>query len=373
LPQDSASCSQQKKKNKRRKMKIAIVLGIGMFAVAMHAEDVDAAEPEPAQAAPQANAPPQPPPDTLRPRSSSSMTGYVESAIVGSQVKLQFDAGFHVDQPDRAEFFYAKCGCYRGLAGTPIYDPHSPGPGQGIVTHLNYQEVHLDLEYAPMRRLSFFADIPERSLQVQVAETPGGASAPSAKFSSAGIGDFRTGFKAAFIQTENTWVTFQFRAYAPTGDARLGLGTNHVSVEPGVLFYDKTSGRTTLAGEFEWWHPIDGANGFTGSPGNYTTSSQSSFAGDVLTYGLGGSYDLGSMGGVSFAPVVEFVGWSVLGGYQTTNMGPASAAGVNIVNAKVGLRTNFARHHSIYVGYGHALTHDIWYMSIVRLEYRYAF
>ena len=103
-----------------------------------------------------------------------------------------------------------------------------------------------------------------------------------------------------------------------------------------------------------------------------SSSSQSSFSGNVLTYGLGGSYDLGSMGGVSFAPVVEFVGWSVLSGYETTNLGPASASGVNIVNAKIGIRTNFG-HSSVYAGYGHALTHDLWYMSIVRLEYRYAF
>src|SRR5215469_7117628 len=148
-------------------MKFRIFIAAAMFAVAMNAEDVDIAEPDAAQA-PQSAAPAQTAPDvSRRPRSSGSMTGYIESAIIGSQVKVQFDTAFHVDSPDRAEFFYAKCGCYRGLVGTPIYDPHSPGPGSGIVTRLDFQEIHLNLEYAPWRRFSFIAEIPERSLQVQ--------------------------------------------------------------------------------------------------------------------------------------------------------------------------------------------------------------
>jgi hypothetical protein len=43
------------------------------------------------------------------------MVGYVEDATIESKVRLRFDSAFHDTAPDRAEFFYAKCGCYSGL------------------------------------------------------------------------------------------------------------------------------------------------------------------------------------------------------------------------------------------------------------------
>ncbi len=48
-----------------------------------------------------------------RPRMEGSATGYIDNAIVGSQIRFRFDAAFGFQDPDRAEFFYAKCGCYR--------------------------------------------------------------------------------------------------------------------------------------------------------------------------------------------------------------------------------------------------------------------
>src|SRR5262249_49922728 len=74
------------------------------------------------------------------PRRRGSMVGYIEDATVGSQVRLRYELGFHAHVPDRAEFFYAKCGCYAGLpAGNPFADPNAPGPAPGIVSDLNFQ------------------------------------------------------------------------------------------------------------------------------------------------------------------------------------------------------------------------------------------
>jgi len=43
---------------------------------------------------------------------------------------------------------------------------------------------------------------------------------------------------------------------------------------------------------------------------------------------------------------------------------------MNIVNLKLGVRTNIGFYHnSFYVGFGQALTHDDWYKHIDRLEY----
>src|ERR1039458_2601824 len=80
--------------------------------------------------------------EALMPSLSRSPTGYVEDAAVGTMVRLRFDAGFDMTAPDRAEFFYGKCGCYRATGG----DSDAPGPGTVVVTKLRFQQAHVDLE-----------------------------------------------------------------------------------------------------------------------------------------------------------------------------------------------------------------------------------
>jgi hypothetical protein len=43
-----------------------------------------------------------------------SNVGYIDSAIIWSQLRMRFDAGYGVNAPDRAEFFYPKCKCFSG-------------------------------------------------------------------------------------------------------------------------------------------------------------------------------------------------------------------------------------------------------------------
>jgi len=305
--------------------------------------------------------PPQAPkPTEVKPRLSDSATGYIDNAIVGSRFRVRFDAGYGVNSPDRAEFFYAKCGCYRYLlSNDPNFDPNAPGPGSPgqIERKINFQEFWLDPELTLHRRASVFAEVPVVSIDPTVV--------PQAT----GIGDVRFGFKGAAVSRENLFLTGQFRTYAPSGKAREGLGTNHWSIEPGLLYYQSfSSERIALAGQFEFWHPIKGS---AGSP---TLSSSQHFAGNVVTYGFGGSYEVIDKPRFRAIPVVELVGWRVLGGFQTTpNKPPVSADGVNIVNIKIGTRLDIGRPGSFYVGFGHALTNAVWYENIVRTEYRIGF
>jgi Putative MetA-pathway of phenol degradation len=302
-----------------------------------------------------------------RPRTEGSMVGYIDDPIVGSQVRIRFDAGFNDSTPDMAEFFYAKCGCYRGLANVApaAFDPNAAGPppGSGIVIPrtLNFQQLYLKLEYAPITRFSVFVEAPFRWLQADglVAGTPG--SFPN----QGGFSDLRFGFKAAALASSSQYLTFQLQFYAPTGEASKGLGTNHWSIEPAVLYYQSLSKRASLESEFGLWHPTGGSEGVPG------TGSQS-FWGNVLFYGIGPSYTLYSTDRVRFTPVLELVGWHVLSGEVT---GPANpdASGTNIVNLKVGARTSWGDHHSFYAGFGHKLTTADWYQDIVRVEYRYSF
>src|SRR2546430_9160525 len=105
----------------------------------------------------QQNAPPGP----KLPDLTESATGYLENPFVGTQLRIRFDAAFDDRTPDRAEFFYAKCGCFRLLG----LDPKAPGPGPGIVTNLRFQEYTADFEYAVSHRFSGFAEIPFRGIQ----------------------------------------------------------------------------------------------------------------------------------------------------------------------------------------------------------------
>jgi hypothetical protein len=315
-----------------------------------------------------------PPPTTTqseikRPKAEGSMVGYIDDAIIGSQIRIRFDAAFNDPFPDRSEFFYGKCACYQQLAKADpaAYDPNAPGPGPGVPTNLNFQQLYLFGEYAPKSRFSVFFELPFRWIQpqgfVNTGFTPFG--------NQGGVSDVNMGVKLGLIDSERSALTFQFKSYLPSGNASDGLGTNHSSIEPALLLYHSFSSRWELEGQLGDWHPIDGSRGVP-------TVGSSSFAGDVFFYGIGPSAEVYHNSSVAIAPIIELVGWHVLGGFQTQVPGPvagvaAQASGTNIVNMKFGVRTTIHNHNSVYVGYGRALTDADWYRDIVRVEYRYAF
>jgi hypothetical protein len=297
-------------------------------------------------------------------RRRPSMVGYIEDATVGPQIRLRFDTAAGNNVPDRAEFFYAKCGCYQ-LDPPPFFDPDAPGPGPGVPTELNFQQFYVFAEAAAGNRFSLFGELPVRAIQPQGFLDFGPAYAPFPDES--GIGDLKFGAKAALAADENRGVTFQVRMSAPTGDSGKGLGTNNWSVEPALLFHQNLGERAGLEGQVGTWLPLEGSNG---------VDSPDKFSGNVLFYGLGTSFDVVRTDRVRFAPVVELVGWRVLKGFQTDCGGAAcvfDAKGVNIVNLKVGARTTITDRNSFYVGFGWGLTDAVWYDNIFRLEYRYAF
>jgi hypothetical protein len=295
---------------------------------------------------------PKPPSDQDRPPGEASMVGYIDDAIVSSQVRFRFDAGFDNNRPDRAEFFYAACGCN----GSP-----AAGPAPGVVLHLNFQQLYMRGEYAPVRRFSVFAEVPIRWIQPQqfVANTGSFGN-------HSGLSDVQVGFKFAAVASRERYLTFQFSAEFPSGDSSKGLGTAHYSIQPSLLYFQKVTDRLSFEGQ------LGGTHSFQGDyPG---------FQGDVLNYGLGPSFTLYKGEQLRIAPVVELVGWRVFGGLQTNAdllfapSGPkVSADGTNIVNLKAGIRTSMGSHNSFYAGFGQALTHEMWYKHVVRLEYRYTF
>ncbi len=299
-----------------------------------------------------------------------STVGYIDDGRVESQVRIRFDAAFHNALPDRAEFFYAKCGCYQGLATAipQAFDPNAPGPGLGVPRDLNFQQAYFDIEYSPHSHVSVFAEVPARWIQPQsflpIPPFPGFAN-------QSGFGDVRAGVKVGIVASATSSLTVQVRGFFPSGDASKGLGTNHGSIEPALLYYQQLSDRLVIESQIGDTHPVGGAAGVP-------TATTEKFAGDVFFYGIGPSYEVYRSTAVRFAPVVELVGWSVRNGFTTQPGGPilgaaSDAGGTNIVNIKFGGRVVVHDHSSFYVGYGRALTDASWYDDIVRLEYRYSF
>ncbi|HEV3260668.1 MAG TPA: hypothetical protein VG013_27690 [Gemmataceae bacterium] len=323
---------------------------------------------------------------------AESSVGYIDSAIPVTQFRQRYDAGFDMNRPDRAEFFYAEWHELsfhpHGIQGDGVFfDPKARGPDV-LPGKLNYQEASSYVEIAYNNRLSGFVELPVRFVDFDNLQEdpdherkPGGGFFPEPRGENtgsphtnlAGLSDIVAGFKAALLADPNQYVTFQFRTYIPTGDPSRGLGTGHVSLEPGLLLYERLTDRLTLEGQFRDWIPVDGGKA----------------AGNILIYGLGVGYDVYHCDNFRVTPIVEFVGWTVLNGFESffglvsstpppgivvpTSHGVEDASGDTIVNAKFGVRTYFNEHSDVYVGYGQALTGDRWYRDIARVEYRLRF
>jgi hypothetical protein len=273
---------------------------------------------------------------------------YIENAVPVTMFRLRFDAGYGMNRPDRAEFFYAKCGCFM--------TPDAGGPPLPE-TNIDFQELIPYAEFAITNRWSVFTDLPIRWIN------------PEVNRNAAGLSDISFGTKYAFILNQRRAVSAYFRTIAPSGRSRSGLGTNNWWVEPGILWLEQVTCKWQVFGEIRDQIPV---------------APRSDFTGNVLRYGLGTNYIVASGRWGYVAPVVEFVGWTVLSGKESIDFSPflQDAAGATIVNAKLGLRIGFGQaapgtpyptRSDLYIGYGRALTGEVWYQDLFRLEYRLFF
>ncbi len=330
--------------------------------------------------------------------------GYLDSAIPQTHFRFRYDTETGTNRFDRAEFMY---GTWREGAFHPhafvnngnvrgiFFDPKVRG-SQIISDAVSANTLTASLEVAVNQRFSGFADVPYKFVHFgqDIEDTPESAAerrqfpetdeVRNPNFNPTGFGDISAGFKYALIaEPDCRFVTFQLRAYFPTGDNDQGIGTGHYSIEPSLLIFQRLSERLVAQGEFRYWVPIGGGPA----------------AGDVIRYGVGLGYDVIQRPCLRVTPVAELVGWTALGGTESVNRTvPAptitvntvnvvnvggtfvpddhffkSANGDTIVNAKIGVRTYFGKGNDVYIGYGHALTGDRWYKDIISVEYRRSF
>ncbi|MFN4261234.1 MAG: hypothetical protein ACK4RK_18250 [Gemmataceae bacterium] len=300
---------------------------------------------------------------------SDNVAGYIDPAIPRSRVRLRYDAAYRNNRPDRAEYFYAKYRTEGAFGLTPEQiaerfpnilspagiDPNAPGVAIPELS-VDYQDIRPYVELAFDPRFSVFVELPSRFLN------------PVLNPNTAGFADMNAGFKWAMIASPEQFLTFQMRTYIPTGDANRGLGTNHVSLEPGLLFYQQI-GRFYLDAEFKDWIAVGGTD----------------FAGNVLQYGVSTSYLIYNSDTFRVWPVVEFLCWNVLSGKESIVepelINVKNASGDTIINGKFGVRFGFGELQppgmfsctDFYIGYGRAFTGDVWYKDLIRAELRVNF
>lgn len=288
--------------------------------------------------------------------SRPALAGAIENADIGNKVLLRIESARGLKALDRAEFFSAKCGCYR--AGAPTgrnYDATAPGPGPGQAIDSNYMQMVLRGEFAVTGRSALVGELPLRQFSPQsfIGPSYDGAS---------GLSDVRFGAKLDLSHDSNSQMTLELLASAPTGDDAKGLGTGHWTVLPTVLYNTRLGDRLTLETHVGSVVPMKGSTGVVGS--------SQYFAGRMMTFGLAPTFDAYTKGTLHVAPLVEVVGWRIVDGYSTYD--GANANGTTIVNLNVGARV-VRGINSVYVGYARALTAKTWFDNAVRIELRRGF
>jgi hypothetical protein len=264
----------------------------------------------------------------------------IENAQPFTNIRLRYESYYNQQSPDRAEFFWAHAGATGGMG--PTFPEKS----------VNYQEYHLYTEVAA-KEGSVAIDVPLRAVD------------PVVNGNTTGFGDLSMQEKIVLLDGEKWLITQFFKSTFNTGTAVRGMGTGHISLEPGLLFRYKYSPITYFHGEIRYWIPIAGDPIFSGS---------------VIRYSLGASRVLYDCDSFAIMPTCEFVAWSVENGsYSSYPLGiPTSAADTNIENMTVGMRLASDKASDfglveLGISGGFALSHDRWYGGLVRLEARFSY
>ncbi len=265
----------------------------------------------------------------------------IDHAKPGNYMMLRYEAFSNWRQPDRLEYLWARSGGL-GVVGIPGLGP------QFIETSINMQEYHLYMETGG-DKLSAFVDVPLRAVD------------PEFNSNTTGLSDMYAGAKIVLYEEAGMTLTNIFTTYIPIGLASRGLGTGHVSLEPGLLFNYQASCTTYFHGEVKYWIPL---------PGNIE------FIGQFLRYGVGVGHLLYERPNSDFAltSTLEVVGWSIFDGRAGVPGGGFVDVGSEaLLHIYPGMRILFSETMEVGVSSGFALTSQRWYDGMFRMDFRIYF
>jgi len=265
----------------------------------------------------------------------------LDTVMPTNQYGIRFDAAYHWRAPDLGELLVAQPQSAGGT-GLPVADKR-----------LNYQDFDFVSEFGNST-VSAKTIIPLRLID----GTDNGDTA--------GLGDVEMDTKLVMLNGE--YIKFaQFTGmHFNSGDSMKGLGTGHISIEPGMLASLKCSDETYLHAEMKFLFPI-AAN-----------AEQKS---NLLTWGLGLSHVLYDYDSFAVIPSVEAVFYTVYnGGFIEPGPVPVFVGNnwVTVPTLHYGVRMMTDRVRDlglIEFGFsgGFSFGANVWYEDIFRVEVRVIF
>jgi hypothetical protein len=248
---------------------------------------------------------------------------------------LRNDVVWHLTKPDRAEYFWAM-----------------PGRGPATEKSVSYQDYRFRLEMGGPA-FSVATDIPVRFVD------------PVINGNNGGLGDISMVTKTRLMNGSRWQMTQILRTIFNSGSARKGLGTGHVSMEPGLLCRYKWSDITYIHSEFELRFPLGGTPMYSG-PG--------------FTWGVGISTIWWETDTFAAMPTLEFINlWILDGQYTPYPAGPPiDVRGDSINMLAPGLRTVWDTGGDMgVVEFGVSSSFGLgsngWYNSLLRVDLRFVF
>jgi hypothetical protein len=188
-----------------------------------------------------------------------------------NQFRFRIDLASGFRTPDRAEYFFA-------------------GPTRGPIpeTSVDYQDLRFLMEVGGPA-FSVGTEIPIRILD------------PVRNPNTAGLSDLNLTTKTVLLTGKDWQLTQIFRTYMNTGAPGKGLGTGHISIEPGMLARYRASDSLFWHGAIQYWVPLGG---------------DPMHSGEILKYGVGLSHLLYDSDTFAIIDSFEVVGWTVLDGQR---------------------------------------------------------
>lgn len=281
---------------------------------------------------------------------------FIDQAAPIDVFRARVDAFYNMLRPDRAEYFWQKQAFLNDA--TMSTDAKGP-PVRDWKVNAQILSFYVEARIAP--DVSVFTNIPFRFTD------------PEFNVDHSGLGDVSAGIKWAFVLDSFRAISAQVTGTFPTGQVDRGMGSGEYTIEPALLWQEVLTDRLVVFAQVKDSIPI---------------GQQTDFAGNILTYGLGGSFVAAELAHVKVIPTVEGVGWTILSGkespeYQALNEPLVQDShGKTIVNVYGGVRFTFGDSFAdrgylamsdLYIGYGHAVTGTRWYRDIYRIEYRLRF
>ena len=247
--------------------------------------------------------------------------------------RFRMDLARGFQTPDRAEYFFAG----------PARGPEFPE------TSVDYQDLRFLMEVGGPK-ISVATEVPIRILD------------PDRNGNTAGLSDLNVTTKTVLMDGNDWQLTQIFRTYMNTGAPGKGLGTGHISIEPGLLARYRASEFLNWHGVLQYWVPLGG---------------DPDHAGEILKYGIGFSHLLYDSDTFAIIDTFEVVGWTVLDGQRTDPFTGIALPvdGEGVIHCYPGLR--FVRDTGGDLGlveFGVSGTlgmgNSRWLDNLVRLEFR---